>query len=219
MLSVPAVKVCGLTNVDEALGCVALGASAIGLVFFPRSPRFVTDAQAKAIGSSLPPEVCAVGVFVNEDYDTIMAKVGICGLRAVQLHGTESAGLVKALRSRGLIVIKSVFVNREPLMAGAGFYGASACLVESAGGSLPGGNGEAWEYGAARPPGALPFILAGGLTPETVGRAIDEVCPDAVDVSSGVEAVPGRKELSKVKAFMDAVSQNRSNRTYRRIFG
>jgi phosphoribosylanthranilate isomerase len=218
-LSAPAVKVCGLTNVEEALGCVALGVSAVGLVFFSRSPRFVTDEQARAIGSILPPDVCSVGVFVNEDYGTIMAKVELCGLRAVQLHGTESAGLVKALVNRGLIVIKSVFVNREPLIADADSFGASAFLVEGAGGLLPGGNGETWDYGTAEPPRALPFILAGGLTPENVGRAIGAAGPDAVDVSSGVEASPGRKDLSKVKAFMDAVSRNRSSKTYRRIFG
>lgn len=218
-LSMPAVKVCGLTGVEEALGCAALGVSAIGLVFFRKSPRYVSDDQARVIGSSLPLGVCAVGVFVNEDYGTIMKKVELCGLGAVQLHGSEPSGLVKALAGQGLIVIKSVFAHREPLIAGAAAYGAAACLVEGAGGPLPGGNGTVWNWGAAKPPRELPFVLAGGLTPENVGYAVEEVHPDAVDVSSGVEAAPGRKDLSRVKAFMDAVSRNRGGRTYRRIFG
>lgn len=218
-LSVPAVKVCGLTRVEEALGCAALGVSAIGLVFFPKSPRYVSDEQARVIGSSLPRGVCAVGVFVNEDYRTIMKKVELCGLGAVQLHGSEPVELVEALTGQGLIVIKSVFAHREPLIAGAADYGAAACLVEGAGGPLPGGNGTVWNWSAAKLPRELPFVLAGGLTPENVGYAVEEVHPDAVDVSSGVEAAPGRKDLSRVKAFMDAVSRNRGGKTYRRIFG
>ncbi|MEM5789265.1 MAG: phosphoribosylanthranilate isomerase [Syntrophobacteraceae bacterium] len=215
----PQVKVCGLTRADEALACAKLGADAIGLVFYPPSPRFVSEAVAREIALSLPRQIWPVGVFVDEPFGAILKKVETCGLRAVQLHGVESPALVEALCSSGVTVIKTLFLNRSPSMESASSYRTAAFLVEGGAGPLPGGNAATWRWGAAR--GRVrdvPLILAGGLDPGNVSGAIEEVCPDAVDVSSGVESRPGRKDLEKVHLFMEAIRLSRPNRPSGRIF-
>ncbi len=197
------VKICGLTDEDQALACARLGADAIGLVFFPRSPRHVSDDKGRAICRELPSGICTVGVFVNESYETIMKRVEFCGLRGAQLHGDESPELVARLLSEGLVVLKVFFVNGHPPLALAVRYPATACLVEAAGGPLPGGNARTWDWAAAgRLPANLPMVLAGGLDPENVREAIESANPDAVDVSSGVEAGPGIKDITKVELFI-----------------
>jgi phosphoribosylanthranilate isomerase len=215
----PQVKICGLKRVEEALACVEGGASAVGCVFYPPSPRFVTDEEARAICRALPEGVTGVGVFVNESFAVIMEKVERCGLKGVQLHGQEPPELVHRLLHAGLTVVKAVYVNGAPSLSQAPSFGASAYLVECAGGVLPGGNAQQWDWGAALDfSSEYPTILAGGLNPENVVQAIAAASPDAVDVSSGVEAVPGRKDLDKVKRFLEAVSQTRCPRKLRRIF-
>ncbi|MHC1744058.1 MAG: phosphoribosylanthranilate isomerase [Syntrophobacteraceae bacterium] len=200
------VKVCGLTRVDEAVGCAELGADAIGLVFFPRSPRFVTDELASAIVLALPPHVAKVGVFVDESFETVVRKVRDCGLTAVQLHGKESPQMAARLMKEGVRVFKALFANASPGLDDADRYAVTAYLVECAGGVLPGGNAMSWDWGMARELARThPIILAGGLTPANVVDAIRRACPDAVDISSGVEARPGRKDLEKVKDFLRAV--------------
>jgi len=217
--SIPQVKICGLTRVDEALACVELGAAAIGCVFYPRSPRHLSDEQARTICLSLPPRICSVGVFVNEDFSSIMGKVERCGLKAVQLHGAESQDLVKRLMGEGLRVIKALFVNGVPALDAAPSYSASAYLVECAGGPLPGGNAKTWDWSAAASLGAgHSLILAGGLSPENVGRAIQAASPDALDVSSGVELSPGRKDIEKVKLFLEAVVASKCSGKRRIVF-
>lgn len=216
----PQVKICGLKHVEEALACVKWGADAIGCVFYPPSPRFVTDAEAQAICRVLPSGVTGLGVFVDESFAGIMERVGRCGLKGVQLHGRESAELVQQLVREGLTVIKGVYVNGTPSLAGAESFGASAYLVECGGGVLPGGNARQWDWGAALDfASKYPTILAGGLNPDNVAQAIAAAAPDAVDVSSGVEAVPGRKDLDKVRRFLEAVSRTRCSRKLRKIFG
>jgi phosphoribosylanthranilate isomerase len=202
----PQIKICGLTTVEEALASADLGANAIGLVFYPPSPRFVTDAQAAVICRALPPTVCSVGVFVNHPLEEVLDKVLHCGLRAVQLHGQESPVMVQTLRDRGVIVIKALFANGQPAFARARDYSAQGFLAECVGERLPGGNGQAWNWSTARALAReVPVILAGGLTPDNVGQSIDAARPAAVDVSSGVEAQPGRKDLTKVRRFLEAV--------------
>jgi len=215
----PQVKICGLTRVDEAQGCVELGAAAIGCVFFPKSPRNVSEEQARSICRSLPPRVCSVGVFVNEGFSAIMGKVERCGLKAVQLHGLESDDLVKKLLGEGVRVIKALFINGTPAPDVVGAYSASAYLVECAGGPLPGGNAKTWDWSsAASLCTQYPVVLAGGLNPENVGEAIKAALPDALDVSSGVESSPGRKDLDKVKRFMEGVFLSGCAIKGRRIF-
>jgi len=219
--SVLQVKICGLTSAQEAEASAAFGASAIGCVFYPRSPRFVTDEQAREISLALPPGVAAVGVFVNEDYDAIMRRVEYCRLRGAQLHGQEPPDLVKRLRAAEVTVIKALYVNGTPSVGESASYPeASAFLVEAKGGSLPGGNALSWEWGAVREKAfeGSPLVLAGGLHAGNVAEAVAAASPDAVDVSSGVEASPGRKDLSKVREFLEAVRKIEIRRPPRAVF-
>jgi len=213
------IKICGLTNPEEAVGCAALGADAIGLVFYPKSPRNLTEAQAKDIVSVLPNHIKTVGVFVNETFSEIMRKVEFCGLNAVQLHGQESPELVRQLRDEELIVIKGLYTERSPFLKDASDYEASAFLAECGKGILPGGNAMTWNWSEAKSFGEkYPLILAGGLSAENVSHAIAAGQPDAVDISSGVESAPGRKDLVKAGAFIHAVSRCRLERKPRKIF-
>lgn len=213
------VKVCGLTNVKEAVACAKAGVDAVGLVFYPPSPRFVSDSLAREIGASLPESVWPVGVFVNEPYSVIMKKVEKCRLRAVQLHGFEPPYLIYELLGAGVPVIKTFFMDRRPAVSDLSAYPTSACLVESGGGPYPGGNAQVWDWGAVKGKlGDRSCILAGGLHPDNVANAINEVLPDAVDVSSGVESAPGRKDMGKVRAFVEAARRPMPGRKPRRIF-
>jgi phosphoribosylanthranilate isomerase len=215
----PQIKVCGLTSPEAAAQCALLGADAIGVVFFPKSPRCVTIDQAKAICAGIPSHTARVGVFVDESYDRIMKIVASCGLSAVQLHGHEPPTLVSDLRRQNLIVIKALYMESEPSVKQAARYEALAFLVECARGVLPGGNAMGWNWKNARPFGKKhPLILAGGLNPENIAQAVIEAQPDAVDVSSGVESSPGKKDIHKIKAFIHAVQGCTPDRKPRRIF-
>jgi phosphoribosylanthranilate isomerase len=201
------VKVCGLRRVDEAVACAEAGAAAVGCVFYVKSPRCVSAATAREIRRALPPEVACVGVFVDETFDGIMALAAHTGFTAVQLHGGESPEVVELLRREGLFVIKALFADRSPGLEATSRFAASAFLVECGQGPLPGGNAHAWEWGRAAALGQRhPLILAGGLTPENAAQAVRAALPDAVDVSSGVEAGPGRKDIRKVEQFIAAVA-------------
>jgi len=220
----PQIKICGLTNTQEAYECAALGAHAIGCVFYPKSPRYVTDNQARDIARTLPSSISLVGVFVNSSFEEIMKKVDTCGLNAVQLHGQEPPDLVYRLSKENLLVIKALFDKTHPDFEDASRYHASAYLVECGKGKLPGGNALSWEWGKASELGiSYPLILAGGISEDTVCQAIHECSPDALDISSSVESAPGRKDIAKVKAFISKVStsdvyKKSPNRKLRRIF-
>ena len=204
----PQVKICGLTRSDQALDCARLGADAIGLVFYPRSPRNVTLQQAGDICRRLPPGVAAVGVFVDRPSAEIITLADRCGFSTVQLHGQEKPRQITRLKQAGLKVVKALFTNRSPEIGQAPRYGAAAAiLVECGQGKLPGGNALAWNW---KLPGGLfqkhPVILAGGLDPENIRKALLSGRPDAFDVSTGVEISPGNKDMRKVQAFMAAVT-------------
>jgi phosphoribosylanthranilate isomerase len=208
------VKICGLTRVEEALGCVQAGAAAVGCVFYSGSPRNVNTAIAAEIRRALPPEIVCVGVFVDESFKNLMRIVTRTGLAAVQLHGSEPPGLVERLRREGLFVIKALFADRAPGFAEAAQFPASAFLVECGKGPLPGGNARSWDWGQAEPLARRhPLILAGGLAPENAAQAVRAASPDAIDVSSGLEAAPGRKDLHRVEKLIKAVSTAKARRT------
>jgi phosphoribosylanthranilate isomerase len=212
-------KICGLTRPDEARACMEAGASAIGLIFYPPSPRFVSIDQAKAIREALPPDFPLVGVFVDETAETIQSAISACRLNGVQLHGKESPALAERFFSQGTLTIKTLFWNREPPFSAAAEYRCSAFLVECGKGPFPGGNAQAWNWAAAKPLAERhPLILAGGLTPENVVKAIRDACPDAIDVSSGVEFCPGRKDLAKVRMLLQATRNPALPKPSRRIF-
>ena len=200
------IKICGLTRPEEAAACAALGADAIGMIFYPPSPRHLSSKAAAAICAALPPAVARIGVFVDAPAESILEQARRCGLTGVQLHGNEAPQAVLDLRAAGLLVIKALFAARSPGLDTAPAYTPAAFLVECGRGKLPGGNAEVWSWGAARRVAPLaPLVLAGGLDPGNVAEAIAAAAPDAVDVSSGVESAPGRKDLDQVAAFIQAV--------------
>ena len=215
----PQIKVCGLKRVEEALACLEAGVDAIGLVFYPPSPRFVKPKRAARIATAVSGRAATVGVFVDDTYDTIMRRADDCALQAVQLHGRESPALIRRLRDHNLTVIKTLFHTRAPFFKEAAGYDASAILLECGRGRLPGGNAAAWPWQAACDINhGKPVILAGGLTPDNVSTAMHLGSPDAVDVSSGVESAPGLKNSDKIKSFVHAVTAGGNHLATRRIF-
>ncbi len=198
------VKICGITRPEDGREAARLGADAIGLVFYPPSPRAVTPAQAAAIVRELPPFVTTVGLFVNADAGTIAAAVEAAGLDLLQFHGDESpadcAGhgrpWIKALRmAPGLDVAAEV----------RRYAGARGILLDAYRPGVPGGTGETFDWERIPADRNLPLILAGGLDPANVGEAVRRVRPWAVDVSGGVEAQKGIKDAAKMAAFIDEV--------------
>lgn len=213
------VKICGLKTPEIAVQCAKLGADAIGLVFFPKSPRHINDDAARSICEALPTWVQKVGVFVDESENFVLKKVRYCGLTAVQLHGQETPEIVQRLRDQGLIVIKGLFASRPPFLDAAPNYDPDGFLVECGKGVLPGGNAAVWDWASVKNFGRQhPMILAGGLSPENLAKAITTAEPDAVDVSSGVESAPGIKDLEKAKAFIATAKESFLNRETRTIF-
>jgi phosphoribosylanthranilate isomerase len=200
------VKICGITSPDDGLMAARAGADAVGLVFWPRSPRNVDLAAARAIARALPAFVLRVGVFVDPTAETIAQAVDAAGLDLLQLHGGEPPEAFDGLPRRGVKAIR----------IGPGFDAthalryegrAAGLLLDTQSASAPGGTGETfdWSIAGALRPRVSYLVLAGGLTAANVAGAIAAVRPDAVDVSSGVESVPGRKDPEKVRAFIDAV--------------
>lgn len=206
----PEIKICGLTRPDEAKACADLGADAIGLVFYPPSPRNVSIEQAAAIRDVLPSPVLAAGVFVDPLLEELLQIVNHVGLDVIQLHGAESPEYVSKLsRQTDHKIIKALFAEKSPGMQLARTYRVNGFLVECGHGPLPGGNAMAWDWAAARSFAQQhPLILAGGLGPETVEDAIAASLPDAVDASSALETRSGRKDLSKVKRFIQAIQRS-----------
>lgn len=197
-------KVCGLTRLTDALHAVKHGATALGFVFWPKSPRFVTPEAAAAIVAEVPSSVLTVGVFVNEPIDAIRTIAAQVRLSAVQLHGDEPPAYADAL---AWPVLRSVTLETAADARQA--WGAETTfLLDAADRERRGGTGVLvdWEQAAgfAR---TQRIVLAGGLTPANVGEAICRVGPYGVDVSSGVEEAPGVKDFDKVTRFLDAARE------------
>jgi phosphoribosylanthranilate isomerase len=193
------VKICGITSEEDALLAVAMGADAVGFVFAPSS-RQIAPQKAGDIAKRLPTEIVTVGVFRHETRQRVVDIVHAAGLRAAQLHGHETPSDSRWVRARVPLVIKA-FASGDPGLADADDYGADAILIDSA---VP-GSGEVFDWSLAEgAPSNRKVILAGGLTPENVADAVRQVRPWGVDVSTGVEAAPGRKEARKLRAFVQA---------------
>ena len=194
------VKICGITNLKDAEAAASLGADAIGFVF-AKSPRRVSVKKAKAIAEALGGRVLLVGVFVNESAKKILRIAGECGLSAVQLHGGESPGFVRKLSGRR--VIKTFHVGERFDRGRILKYRTDAILLDAKSGRSYGGTGKPFDWGVLGPKKfKTPLIISGGLTPGNVGKAVKVFSPYGVDVSSGVEASPGRKDLRKMKEFI-----------------
>jgi phosphoribosylanthranilate isomerase len=195
------VKICGITRLEDAQVAVEAGADALGFVFYPPSPRYVTPEQAEQIIRWLPPFVTTVGLFVDVPLDTVHDIALHCRLDRIQLHGRETPEFCGRVKHP---VIKAFRIKNADSLADLPGYRVAAYLLDGyVEGALPGGTGAsfAWELAAqAKPYG--PVILAGGLTPENVAAAITRIHPYGVDVSSGVEWTPGVKDHQKVREFI-----------------
>jgi phosphoribosylanthranilate isomerase len=204
------VKICGVTSPEDALACVAAGADAVGLNFYPKSPRYIDEATFAAIVRSLPPFVEAVGVFADETPERMVEHMRRRSrVYAIQSHGTrpEPADVYP------FPLVVAVQVAGADDLAGLADYLArcrsagqspAAVLIDARAPGLHGGTGRTapWHLLTDFRPG-VPLILAGGLTPDNVAEAVRAVRPYAVDVASGVESAPGRKDADKVRRFID----------------
>jgi len=198
------VKICGITHPEDGIAAASAGADAIGLVFYARSPRFVTAQQARAIIAALPPFVTTVGLFVNSGAAEIEEILGNVPLDTLQFHGEETSEFCASFGRpylKALSMRDEIDLHREAER----FASATALLVDTFQAGLPGGTGVTFDW--TRLPADLdkPLILAGGLNPDNVAQAIKQAHPYAVDVSSGVEAAKGIKDAGKIAAFMRGV--------------
>lgn len=193
------VKICGTTSEEDALLAVAMGADALGFIFAPSS-RQIAPSKARDIVRRLPPEIITIGVFRDEAPERVVEIVNSTGLRGAQLHGRETADDTRLVRSKVPMVIKA-FAAGDPSIRDAKDYGADVVMLDA---PSP-GSGQVFDWRLTEGvPNGVRFLLAGGLNPENVGEAIAQVKPWGVDVATGVEEAPGRKDARKVRAFIAA---------------
>ncbi len=194
------VKICGITSKDDALMAVEAGADALGFVLYEKSPRCVTPQKAAAIIRELPPFVQCVGLFVNEDAEQVNWSADFCGLDLIQLHGDEDPEYCLGINRR---VIKAFRVKDTTSLAGSSRFQTAGYLLDAWSPHAHGGTGQSFDWELARSVVATGrLILAGGLTVENVGEAVRTVNPYGVDVSSGVESSPGRKDQILIREFI-----------------
>jgi phosphoribosylanthranilate isomerase len=201
------VKICGITNIADGLAVAEAGADLIGLMFCEESPRLVTLKQAAEISQALPRFVVRVGVFVNPPADLVMQAISDCHLTMLQFHGDEPSEFCTQF---GLMSLKAIRVRDESSLQLLANYQTDAFLLDAFSKNGRGGTGEKfnWDLAAKAQQFGKPFFLAGGLTPENVAEAVRTVRPFGVDVSSGVESSPGKKDPLKVRAFIGAAKSS-----------
>ena len=199
------IKICGITNLPDAQLAVELGADALGFIFYPKSPRYIKVPAAADMCNVLPPFVTKVGVFVDELEFEIEKALGECLLTALQFHGEEPPGFCQKFAAKS---IKAIRVRNEASLRAAAEYDVDALLLDTYTESERGGTGRAFDWSLAVKAKeflAPPIILSGGLTTVNVQEAIRKVRPYAVDVSSGVEREPGKKDPEKLRRFIELV--------------
>ena len=198
------VKICGVTNLEDALAAAEAGADALGFNFWKGSRRYVAPEEARRIVARVPKSVLTVGVFVDEEPAEVARAAELSGVGAVQLHGDETPDYCRGLA--GLHVIKALRVGENFAPEEAARYGASAVLLDAFCAAGRGGTGKRFDWAVARRVRALVprLYLAGGLTPENAAEAVRTVAPFALDVCSGVESAPGRKDAARVRALITA---------------
>lgn len=197
-------KICGITRIEDALAAVDAGADAIGLVFYPPSPRAVSVVQARAIIAALPPFVTTVGLFVNASRCELNETLEAVGLDLLQFHGDETPEDCEGYH-RPFIKALRVKPGDDIASACRVYSKASGLLLDAYVPGVPGGTGETFDWSLIPKDLSKPVILAGGLSPDNVAQAIEQVRPYAVDVSGGVELHKGIKDHGKIRAFMKAV--------------
>jgi phosphoribosylanthranilate isomerase len=201
------VKICGITALEDAQQAVELGAWAIGMIFWPHSPRACPIDHAEAIGAQLHRRVELAGVFVNATLDEVATTADVCRFSLLQLHGDEGpAYCQEAARRTGCKVIKAARVRDAAQVQALRAFHTDFHMMDAHSEKAPGGTGESFDWELTRlHPGTPPLILSGGLTPDTVGQAMAVAEPFAVDTASGTESEPGRKDPAKLTAFFRAV--------------
>jgi phosphoribosylanthranilate isomerase len=200
------VKICGITNLDDALAAVHAGADALGFNFYRPSPRYITPQQARKIIDQLPDSILTAGVFVNEELNTVRAIANEASLRALQLHGDESAEYCRGLGA-DFYVIKTFAVSDSFDVQALAPYNVEAIMLDTKHNNLRGGTGRVFDWSVAvRVAPTIPkLFLAGGLSPENVENAVEIVRPFAVDACSALEDRPGKKNEERMRVFVNAV--------------
>jgi len=198
------IKICGITNLDDALAACESGADALGFVFYDKSPRCINAQQAQKIIQKLPPFVTAIGLFVDANSAYIQQTLTVCNLSALQFHGNETPA---QCRSYLLPYIKAIRVHPglDLVECENTFADAQALLLDTYVVDVAGGTGKTFDWSLIPKQLKKPIVLSGGLNAENVGQAIRQIHPYAVDVSSGVEASPGKKSAIKMEAFFQSV--------------
>lgn len=197
------IKICGITNLDDATAAVEAGADALGFMFYESSPRNIQMECAAKIIQKLPPWVLKAGVFVNPDPELVMTALGNCGLNLLQFHGEESPDFCASF---GVMSMKAFRVKDAESLKPIRNFRTDVYLLDSYVAGKPGGTGEKfnWDLAVEAKKFGKPIFLAGGLTPENVEEAVRKVQPYGVDVSSGVESSPGKKDHQKIWKFIEA---------------
>lgn len=198
------VKVCGITRVEDALAAVEAGADAIGLVFYEPSPRYVRINQAKEIAESVPAFVTVVALFVNAESEYVQEVLNNVRIDLIQFHGDEENDFCSQFQ-RPFIKAQRVRQATDVVASSLRFPDALAILLDSYKPGVPGGTGETFDWSMIPANQTKPLILAGGLAPDNIAHAIEQVQPFAVDVSGGVEQSKGIKDPAKIDAFLSEV--------------
>lgn len=206
---VPSVKICGITRRQDALVCAEAGVGALGAVFYEKSPRNVSPAQARELFDGLPARIARVGVFVNASAESMIKTAHAAQLNTIQMHGEETLDVIEAVRRAGFHVVQAIKrTGRELLAVARALPPQVGILVECGRGALPGGNGIAWNWGEAAPLAEFrPFAIAGGLNPENLSAVARQSLASAFDASSGVESAPGIKDEAAIRAFLRSAAE------------
>jgi phosphoribosylanthranilate isomerase len=201
------IKICGITSLDDARSSIGAGCDALGFVFYKKSPRYIAPAAAKAIISRLPKRIAKIGVFVDTPEKSVKRIAKFCGLDALQFHGRQTPEF--CARFKGYKIIKAFRIKEGRGPEDISRYRPFACLFDTFVKTKAGGTGKRFDWKLIRGVRGLghPIFLSGGLNEKNVKQAIKVVRPDWVDVSSGVEKKPGKKDRAKVKRFISAVKK------------
>jgi phosphoribosylanthranilate isomerase len=201
----PRIKICGITNREDALFCAHSGADALGFIFYSNSPRYIDPVKAKSIIDALPPFVTPVGVFVNERREQIEKTIRETGIRAIQLSGDETPD---ECRNHSIAVIKAFRIRTRTRIETISNYRLSAAMLDGATDGVYGGSGTTADFSIAiEMKKHFPLILSGGLSPENIIDAVRTVSPYAVDINSGIERLPGIKDHEKTASLFHKIAE------------
>lgn len=200
-------KICGITNLDDANVAVENGASAIGFIFYEKSPRTISINNAKSISKHLPKTIARVGVFVNHEKDFIRLAISEVPLDMIQLHGDETPDFCNQF---DVPILKALRIKNEASLSVMDQYDVAVFLLDTFSNDQYGGTGETFDWSVLNRKFKTPIILSGGLNSENILNAIDAVNPSAVDVNSGVESSPGKKDFNKLKSLFKNLNKTQS---------